>query len=115
MSKHYIRVDLEGRIIKGYSDYAEFNNVVLDTDICINENGGTQFEMLGLVNPNLMNEQFVYIYKYVDEVVMNRTEEEIQADIDNLPTPEPTESQRLSTIEDTTEVLLTQILPMLTQ
>lgn len=115
MSKYYIRVDTKGRIIKGYSDYAEFNNVVLDGDICINEQGDIHFELNGIRNPNLINEELVYIYKYVDGVIMERTAEEIQGDINNLPQPEPTDSQKLEIAENTIEVLLTEILPMLAQ
>jgi hypothetical protein len=61
----------------------------------------------------LTEEHGVFLYKRVSGVVSERTTDEIQADINAIPVSEPTESQRLSTTEDTVEVLLTQILPML--
>ncbi|MGE4213656.1 MAG: hypothetical protein AB7E42_02610 [Anaerotignaceae bacterium] len=109
-NKHYVRLDTDGRIIKGFSDAFE---QPIEGDICINEQGGRHFEMFGVVNPPLMNMQGIYIYKYIDEVVMERTPEEIQADISNLPQSELSDKQKLETAEDTIEVLLTQILPML--
>ena len=82
-NKHYIKIDTEGHIIKGFSD--AFEQPILG-DICINEQGGRHFEMLGVVNPPLTEENGVYQYKYVDGVVSERTAEEIQADIANIPT-----------------------------
>lgn len=81
-SKHYIRIDAENRITKGFSDVFE---QPFDSDICINEQGGRHFEMLGIVNPPLTEENGVYIYKYEDGMVLERTAEEIQADIANIP------------------------------
>ena len=57
-NKHYIRIDTEGRIIKGFSDAFE---QPIDGDICINEKGGRHFEMLGVVNPPLMNMQGIAV------------------------------------------------------
>lgn len=82
-NKHYIAIDTNGRIIKGFSDAFE---QPIDGDICINEQGGRHFEMLGVVNPPLTEETGVYQYKYVDGIVSERTTEEIQGDIANIPT-----------------------------
>ncbi|HCT64469.1 MAG TPA: hypothetical protein DIC60_04245 [Lachnospiraceae bacterium] len=82
-NRHYIRLDLEGRIIKGFSDAFE---QPIEGDICINEQSGRHFELFGVVNPPLMDVQGIYQYKYVDGVVSERTTEEIQADIANIPT-----------------------------
>lgn len=95
-NKHYIRLDTQNRIIKGFSDAFE---LPVDDDICINEQGGRHFELFGVVNPPLMNMQGIYIYKYVDGAVMERTAEEIQGDINNLPKPKPTDVERLAALE----------------
>ena len=81
-NKHYIRLDSENRIIKGFSDAFE---TALSTDICINEQGGRHFELNGVINPPLTNENGVYLYKYANGAVSERTSEEIQADINALP------------------------------
>lgn len=58
-NKHYIRVD-NGTVVYGFSDAFETS---LETDICINENGGRHFELFGVINPPLYNFEFP-IYKY---------------------------------------------------
>jgi len=85
--KHYIRVDTEGRIIKGFSNAFE---QPVDGDICIDEQGGMHFKMLGIVNPNLENVKHIYIYKYTDDYISERTPGEIAADVAASPTPPPT-------------------------
>ena len=82
--KHYIRLDTENRIIKGFSDAFE---QPIDGDICINEQGDMHFKMLGFINPNLENEQNIYIYKYASGSISERTADEIQADINAIVTP----------------------------
>lgn len=73
MAKHYIRLNENDEIIKGFTtDFEE----PLETDICINENGGRHFELLGEINPRLTNYDFVNdvvipIYKFVDDNVEN--------------------------------------------
>ncbi len=44
---------------------------------------------------SLMNEQGIYIYKWTGTEVVKRTDEEIQADIDALPTQKPSETEML--------------------
>ena len=82
-NKHYIRLDTSNRVIKGFSDAFEKS---LSTDICINEQGGRHFEMNGVINPPLAEEHGIYIYKYVDNTISERTAAEIQADIAKIPT-----------------------------
>ena len=96
--RHYIRLDLEGRIIKGFSDAFE---QPIDGDICINEQGGRHFGMFGVINPPLTDMQGIYLYKYVDGVEAERTSEEIQRDIDAIAcVSEITDSQRISALEN---------------
>lgn len=89
MSKHYIRLDNNNNIIKGFS--TDFEQPI-DTDICINENGNRQFELNYEVNPPLVNSQRIYLYKYLSGEVVVKTDEEIQQEINNLPVvaPQPT-------------------------
>lgn len=82
MSKHYIKIDNNKRITKGFStDFEEPQ----ENDICINENGGRHFELLGQINPSLLNMQGVYLYKYENGEITKRTEEEIGNDINEIP------------------------------
>lgn len=96
MSKHYIRLDENMNIIKGFSDAFESP---LGKDICINENGQRHFEMFGEVNPSLINGNGIYIYKYIDNSFIAKTDAEIQTEIELL-TKEPTAEERLQSLED---------------
>ena len=81
MAKHYISIDSNNRIIKGFSEVFEMPQ---ETDICINENGGRHFELLGIINPPLTNDQGVFIYKYEDKQVLRRTEDEIHQEYTSI-------------------------------
>lgn len=83
-NRHYIRLDSEGHIIKGFSDAFE---QPIDGDICISEKSGRHFEMLGLPEPPLTNMQGIYIYKCVEGVAVERTADEIQGDIAKIVVP----------------------------
>lgn len=74
-NRHYIRV-LNGIITKGFSDAFE---EPIETDICINENGGRHFEVDGVINPPLVNEEELHIYRY-DKKMRKATEEELFAE-----------------------------------
>ncbi|MDF2985741.1 MAG: hypothetical protein K0R50_1251 [Eubacterium sp.] len=62
MAKHYIRLDLNNNIVKGFSDDFEEPS---DTDICINEKGERHFEINGKINPVLF-ENGIYKFKWED-------------------------------------------------
>ena len=86
-NKHYITVDAQGRITNGFSD--AFRQPA-DTDICINEHGGYQFRLFsgGEENPALYGYlDMIPLYKYENGEVVKRTQEEIAADIAELPKP----------------------------
>lgn len=91
MSKYYIRLDENNNTVKGFSDDFE---KPMDTDICIKENGGRQFELNGVINPPLINSQGIYLFKYINNEVIAKTNDEIQQEINNLPTPEPSLEER---------------------
>ena len=101
-NKHYIRTDAEGNIVYGFSDAFE---QPLDGDICITEQGGRQFDLLGEINPSLRNDDGMYLYKYEGGVPVKKTPEEIKAvtDVINL------EKLRESKLEENS-VLCNQIL-----
>ena len=70
--KHYIRIDEDNNIIKGFSD--AFEQPQAD-DICINEQGGYQFRLEpgGEENPLLYTMDGIPLYRW-DGTVVKRTE-----------------------------------------
>lgn len=110
-SKHYITVDEQNRIVGGFSD--AFRQPV-DTDICINEQGGYQFRLFpnGEENPQLFEfEHMIPLYAYENGAVRVRTQKEIDADIAAIPEPEitPTAEERLFSLEEENSMLKAQI------
>ena len=83
-NRHYIRLDKYNNIVVGFSDAFQKPQPV---DICINEKGGYQFRLYpgGEENPQIQNEYDIYLYKYIDGVIIAKSESEIQAEIDALP------------------------------
>lgn len=73
MSKHYIRINENNHIIHGFSDVFE---QPLETDICINEEGGRHFELSSKTNLPLLNEFGRALYKYINGEILETTEEE---------------------------------------
>lgn len=98
-NKHYIRTDDRDVIIHGFSDAFEQPQ---PSDICINEQGGRQFRLTpnGAENPPMRNMQGVALYKWNGEKVVERTEEERQADTVPPTPPQPTPEQRLNDVEE---------------
>ena len=87
-NKHYITVDEQSRIVDGFSD--AFRQAS-DTDLCINEQGGYQFRLFpnGVENPCLFDwDGMIPLYAYIDDKVVKRTEEEIEADRTAIPAVE---------------------------
>lgn len=82
MNNHYIKIDTDKNIIKGFSDAFE---QPLINDICINEDGERHFELNGIINPSLINSQGIYLYKYVNGEVVTKNDDEIQQEISELP------------------------------
>lgn len=48
----------------------------------------------------IMTDEGIYRYKYIDNAVDEKTEEEIAEEIGQLPEPEPTENERLTALEN---------------
>ena len=92
--KHYIRIDDESRVIHGFSDAFEQSQ---SGDICILENAPRHFHE-SFPEP-LQNDEGILLFKWDGDEVVERTEQEIQDDIDALPEPEPTDRERLEALE----------------
>lgn len=95
-NKHYIIVDERNRVITGWSD-GPYPHYDTSNAICINSRGGYQFKLFsgGEMNPSLMTPDEIPLYKWDGEKVVRRTEEDISADREMLPAPEPSSLERL--------------------
>lgn len=89
--KHYIRLDANNIIVMRYS--SAFVEQPLETDICINENGGRHY------NDPVSNERGQHIYKWVDGAEVPRTQTELDAEWDARPPEPPSQESRLSSAE----------------
>lgn len=109
-NKHYIRLN-GNMIIKGFSDAFE---QPLETDICINENGGRHFEINGEINPNLINMDGTHIYKYENNTLRKATKEEIAEELEimKMLQPETKPSKTIEELEAEVEVLKNTISEM---
>lgn len=97
-NKHYIRCREDGCIVDGFSDAFRQPK---DMDICINEQGGYQFRLFpdGEENPVLFNFDYtIPLYRWENNEVIRRTEEEIEADkiVISLPILRSTKEQEIS-------------------
>lgn len=97
---HFIELDEQSRIIKGWSDaFAP----ATENSIVINSKGGYQFRLWpdGEENPNLFTMEGIPLYKWNGEQVIARTEEEIEAERESIPKlpAMPTYEERLSAME----------------
>ena len=90
-NRHYISVDEQNRIVSGFSNAFRLPS---ETDICINEKGGYQFRLFpnGEENPALFEEHGIPLYKY-NGAVVERSAQEIVADLAAIPDPEELPSQ----------------------
>lgn len=94
-NKHYITVDDQGRIIDAWSDGPHPENDTFGA-ICINEEGGYQFQFApgGEENPSLHDMDGIPLYKWENCQVVSRTEEEIAADRALILPLSPTDEER---------------------
>ena len=98
-NKHYIDTRENGAIISVWSDGPHQEK---DTTyaICINEKGGYQFRLildgqLTEENPPIFGMDGIPIYKWDGSQVVPRTTEEIKADRKSIPSPPPTDLERM--------------------
>ncbi|GAU79497.1 hypothetical protein [Fusibacter sp. 3D3] len=93
-NNHYIRLNEQSHIIKGFSDAFE---IPLETDICICKEGVRHFELNGVVNLSLFDFNNVPKYKYVEGEILETTEEERQVYLSSSPQPDPTAQDIMAT------------------
>lgn len=99
--KHYIYVDVSGRILSGFSDAFEQPK---EDAICINEKGGYQFRLFpdGEENPPLIGENCVHLYMWTGEEIRETTPEEREAELEEIeafrPTPAPSLEEKIDLI-----------------
>ena len=97
---HYIRINADNNIITGFSDAFQQPQ---ESDILINDQGGYQFRLFpgGEENPHLFTHDGIALYHWTDGKVQQRTEDEIQAERNNIPqvTPVPTHEERIAAME----------------
>lgn len=96
MSKVYILTDDENRVVRIEGEYSlpeDLNgwNLIEEGEPCDRLN----LAQTHYLDKPLMTDDGVYQYKYSDGNIIERTDEEIQADRENRPTPEPTLEDRL--------------------
>ena len=96
-NKHYIRINSSNLIIKGFSDAFETPGV---DDICINQEGGRHFELLGETNPPLHDTTGCHLYKFIDGVIIETTEEERAAELIAKPRDKTPEEQQAEYLLD---------------
>jgi len=96
MAKHYIITDELGRVLRGFSD--DFEQPT-ESAICITEDGGRHFELNGVINPPMTDELGVPLYKFDGDQVIERTQEELDAD-KPVVVPVPTVEERLAQVEE---------------
>jgi hypothetical protein len=112
-NKHYIGLDENDSIVKTFSDALE---APTETDICINEQGGRQFELNGEFNPPIRNIKGQPIYKWDGSKAIKWTE----AELDSLYPVPAAEPDRLTVLEQSSAVtaatldsVLTEFIPAL--
>lgn len=99
-NKHYINVDDRGRIVDGWSDGPHPQRQPIEQTVLLTDQGGYQFRLFpgGEENPALWDMDGIPLYKYEDGEVLERTQDEIEADRAALPKPEdkPTPEERIA-------------------
>lgn len=82
---HYIRINSASCITEGWSDGPHSTRIPTKEDILINDQGGYQFKLIvdeqqTEENPALYTLDFLPLYKWENNKVIKRTEQEIEAD-----------------------------------
>ena len=82
MANHYIRINDNEDIIYGFTD--EFETPLV-TDIFLYESDEIHFEIDDVENPDLIDDNGIYLYKYIDGIIIKKTDEDIATEIANTP------------------------------
>lgn len=109
----YIRVDLSNNIVKGFSDVFESP---IEGDICIDESNTRHFYIGEDINPPLCDIAGTYFYKYVDNTIIKKTDEEIAAEKPadpNTGSKPASLQEQLDTVNRTLDYIMSDVLPTL--
>lgn len=95
-NKHYIKTDVQGRIVDGWSDGPCPDRDTTDA-VCIDQQGGYQFRLApgGEENPPLFAMDGVPLYKWDGKQAVRRTQEEMEEERAVIPEPPPSEAEQL--------------------
>ena len=93
-NKHYERLE-NGFVIKAFSDAFE---IPLETDICVNEDGGRHY------NPTIFREDGLPLYKYVDGVRIETSDADFVEELAPKPIV-PTIEERVTVVETEVDIL----------
>lgn len=93
-NRHYITIRSDGAITDAWSDGPHPENDTANA-VCINKQGGYQFQLFGVENPPLHDMDGIPLYKWDWERVVPRSEEEIKADRGAIPIPPPSTQEQL--------------------
>lgn len=95
-NRHYITTGPGGLITGGWSDGPHRDRDITEA-VCINEQGGYQFQLWpgGEKNPPLRTMDGIPLYRWDGEQVVARPKEEIEADRAAVPQPPPTLQEQL--------------------
>lgn len=95
-SKHYIKINQNNLIVYGWSDGPHPEQDTTDA-ICINEQGGYQFQLFpdGEENPPLYDIDGIPLYKFQNNQIISRTNIEIETDRMAIPEPLPSIQDKL--------------------
>ena len=98
-TKVYIKTDSNNNVTAVNSDIFLTN---LTGWIYIDEGHGDKYAHAqgNYFDKPIITNEGIYRYKYIDNAVAEKTEEEIAEEIGQLPEPEPTENERLTALEN---------------
>lgn len=109
MSKVYVRPDADGRIIAIDGGYSIGNIHDFSEWVQIDEGEGDRFNLCqcNYLQKPLMDERCVYRYKLVEGSVVERSQEEMDADYIEPTLPDaPTLEERVDILEATTDDMI---------
>lgn len=95
-NRHYITTDVRDRVTACWSDGPHPDRDTTGA-ICISEQGGYQFRLFpgGEENPPIYTMDGIPLYRWDGAQVLPRTEEEIEADLAEIPDPPPSPQEQL--------------------
>lgn len=101
-SKVYVLTDPQGRITRVEGGYTTSNIKNIEEWTFIDEGYGDKYNLCqsNYFEKPIRTEEGVYRYKLADGKAVERTEEEIQADVEQIPPPPPSLSDRVQALEE---------------